>query len=107
MGFPAVMPLRRLFVCQESNYGGGGEEMLGCWKYIESNCMNETCIYRQIGFHNANSVTRSNLQKKDLPPQKCVETFCSINDTNPQCFQVTIQRLVRVFVRYDQKQGRC
>ena len=56
MGFPAVMPLRRLFVCQESNYGGE-DEMLGCWKYIESNCMNGTCIYRQIGFHNANYFT--------------------------------------------------
>ena len=55
---------------REQLQGGGEDEMLGCWKYIESNCMNETCIYRQIGFHNANYVARSNLQKYRFIPQK-------------------------------------
>ena len=46
---------------------GEGNEMVG---YIESNCMNETCIYRQIGFHNANYITWTNLQKYRFYPRK-------------------------------------
>ena len=61
---------------REQLWGRGEDEMAGCWKYIESNCMNETCICRQIGFHNANYVTQSNLQKyRFTPPKNALKLF--------------------------------
>ena len=98
MGFPAVMPLCRLFVCQESNYRRGEDKMVGCWKYIESNCMNETCICCQIGFHNANYVTRTNLQNYRFYTKKCIKTCGTVNNTNLQCFQGTYDSAISACV---------
>ena len=57
-------------VCTPREQLHGGDEMIGWWKYIGSNYMNETSIYCQIRFHNANYVTLSNLQKYRFTPQK-------------------------------------
>ena len=55
--------------------------MESCWKSIESNGMNETCICRQIGFHNANYVTRSNLQKYRFYPKNIALKLAAVLTT--------------------------
>ena len=83
-------------VCMPREQLWGEDEMAGCWKYIESNCMNETCICRQIGFHNANYVTQSNLQKyRFTPPKNALKLF------------VLLTTQIRNVLGYDSAIGAC